>query len=454
MGNAPLAWTQLLMGVGVGVLIAVALQLLLLLLGSAIALTLLPLPSPHAQPEPDEKTTPDLPLGFLAGMGVLSTVNGVLFVASFLAMTLVPLSQPSSGAIAGIVVWAIYFLLMTWLSLKTLNTWGKTALNLSTAGVRGIVSWVTNAFQPNSDDRPLSPSELKAVIREEVQAAFTTWQPYRPQPRPTDSSPLPATHAAIANPAISAMWQELQQYLRQAHTKKLSPKHLEHTLHQYFDSLPPTHLQGASETLQAAELATVLASRQDLSEKKQTRILDQIQSIWERYTQTATPHATDKPREIAATHPDRAESRTLSFPTAKELQAAVATLNDEILPQLPDVLEQNWETIAPLAAAVTQIDLQDAITPVQSALHQAEHLRDQAASQLSDLQTALQEETQARLETLRQDAITRLTATRRTVTIALWWLFAIALTSSISATLAGAMATGFTLLPQFPPPHL
>lgn len=252
---------QVLTMIGVGLLIAIALQVLLFILGSAIAVTLLPLPTFTPSETTAAESAPALPIGTLAGLGILSTVNFVLFIASFLAIALIQCHQPRWGAIAGIVLWAVYFLLITWLSFRALNSWSETVLTIATAGMRRFIAWLVAPFQ--SVPTPPPPS------------------------------------------AIQTLWQQLQQYLQQADVKQLASKPLEQTLHQYFAACPIAHVPLAAQTFQIDDLQPILTARPDLSEKKQARILRQIHTVWATYTQdlpTAPPRRSQHQQRSTGRH--------------------------------------------------------------------------------------------------------------------------------------------------------
>lgn len=476
---ATVDWAQILTVVIVGLLIALTLQLLLLALGSAIAVSLFPLPkSQSAQASSSPSNT--VPIGAIAGLGILSTTNFVLFVASFLSIALVQLPQPASGAIAGLVLWAAYCLMVVWLSFRTINALGGTALNLSTAGLGRIFALLKAIFQAQSDAQLSHDAQVKVAIDKEVQAAlnqlqdqlqkvqaFETRQSFNDE-KVADSTQR--THTILINQQVQEVWQHIQQYVRDANSKKLSRKSLDRVLQEFMAELPETTPDNSA-IVDVQDLIPILATRDDLSETKKTRIFQQVQEAWAEYTPSveATAIAEALPLQTSSNEPDTHSSG--SMPDLAVLQTTLEKFNHQILPLLPSTLQQSWKVFAPLTAIADGSHLEDLIAPLQSVLNspdlkpqleqlleqsqsylsglsetvedQAAELRDRTTTQLSNWQEAIQQGTQSRLNTLRQDLQNRLVTTRKTIAIALWWLVATTLTGGISSALAGAIATGF-----------
>jgi hypothetical protein len=98
-----------------GLLIAFAVQLLLTSFGAAAGITALGFltgdrsNSPQDSPEPkasEEAKGGTGVIGVAVGLGTLTTVNTVLFVAAFLSVKLSLVSSAILGAILGVVIWA------------------------------------------------------------------------------------------------------------------------------------------------------------------------------------------------------------------------------------------------------------------------------------------------------------------------------------------------------------
>jgi plasmid maintenance system antidote protein VapI len=169
--------SQILAALVVGLLTAFAFQLLLTTFGVAVGITALGF---RTAPQPDldssnlEKGKSAAQtiskIGTAAGLGILTTVNTVLFAACFLAAKFTQIGDPVSGAIVGIVIWSGYFLILTWISSAAVTSLVSSILGSATAGFRQIVSLVGNALQGQEDG--LTEEGAIALVRQEVRSAL------------------------------------------------------------------------------------------------------------------------------------------------------------------------------------------------------------------------------------------------------------------------------------------
>lgn len=498
-------WTDLLTVLIVGLSIALALQVLLVCLGSAVTFSLLRFPfsqvgkptaantsSSHAKP-------PGAIVGTIAGLGILFTVNLVLFIASFLATTFTHFGDPATGAIAGLVLWAAYLVLVLWLSVTTVNSLTEGFLNIITVGLRRIVSTSLGLFRHQNDEQQLLRARITNEIREEVQQAFNTLESNLlaklPSPQPPVTPPFSAAEAAqpaaepmpLASqlqPSLKPIWQKLATYLKEASAKKLTPKQLDRTLSDLFGelniALPATDL---APLMDHESLITILNQRQDLSEKKKARIIQQIQTTWKAMLPPSPATRAEVNSELIPTpSPDvelEPKQQTNSATLDPDiLHAAIEALSQQVLAQIPGFLQQTEMNWSALAGTLSQANLEAAIAPIIAAINsddvkhqleqllaqsqsswvnvshdietqaeqlvsQAGQLRQRVMTQIASTQQSIQQGAQTRLQLIQQDMQNRLEATRKTLSAVAWWLFATLLTSATAAALAGAIASGF-----------
>ncbi|MEL7315791.1 MAG: hypothetical protein AAFN08_12645, partial [Cyanobacteria bacterium J06559_3] len=69
-------------------------------------------------------------LSIAAGLGLLLTVNSVLFVACYVAVKFCMPVTAFSGAILGWVIWSAYMLVMTWVSTRAANSSIKVGISI------------------------------------------------------------------------------------------------------------------------------------------------------------------------------------------------------------------------------------------------------------------------------------------------------------------------------------
>lgn len=154
-----------------GVLMAFAFQLLLTNL--AIAVVAAPdRPSNSA----DSESLGDAIRGIetKVGVGLLVSVSITLFAASFLAVKLSLVGSGLLGAITGVVIWSIYFTLLTWLGSTALGSLLGSVINTATAGVQGLLGTGTAILGQNAaKNQAISTVEdITAAVRRELTAGF------------------------------------------------------------------------------------------------------------------------------------------------------------------------------------------------------------------------------------------------------------------------------------------
>ena len=170
--------TQIVVAVIVGLLTAFAVQFLLTNLGLALGVSLLkyrPQTSSKqaSQSSQSESDGIGINISFFAGLGILLTLNIVLFIACFLAVRFSTASDPISGATLGIVIWSTYFLLLIWLSYSTVGSFGGWVFGTVATKLRQLIQAIANSIQGTGIDSELLTEEAAAqMIQKELQAAL------------------------------------------------------------------------------------------------------------------------------------------------------------------------------------------------------------------------------------------------------------------------------------------
>ncbi len=195
----PLSGGQVVVTILAGLLMAIAFQFLLTNLGIALGITVVSFrPKPiatqtsealasedefDAEPdaEPDEAGHGPSSrvilqaVGIATGLSILLTVSGVLAIACFLAVRLSSTPDPVVGGILGILIWAAYVLLLTWVSSVAVGSVVDTALSSVTTGFRQLTSAVRTLLNRDSTT-PLqaapSSQEVTETVRQQVDAAL------------------------------------------------------------------------------------------------------------------------------------------------------------------------------------------------------------------------------------------------------------------------------------------
>ncbi len=268
--TSTLTGTQILATLLTGLLMAFAFQLLLTNLGIAAGITALGFqtaprsnPEPPANPEPKDSNQQSGTIrliGIAAGLGILLTLNTVLFAACFLAVKLSLVQDSLLGAILGIVIWSAYFLLLTWISSTAVGSVLTSLLGSVTSGLRKIIEAIALPFRPESSSLQLDDPEAIATLRHAVQSALN----------PTD---LRST---------------LEDYLE---TLPPPPPDLQSVRQEFRDWL--SHLD--RETLAQIDrpdrqtLLNWVSDRPDLPPETAEQLTDQLESAWEEVTEQTPP---------------------------------------------------------------------------------------------------------------------------------------------------------------------
>jgi hypothetical protein len=528
--TAPI-WAQLLTVLVIGLLTAFAFQLLLTVLGIALGISVLQVSQPKSDrsskdfanqteqviPSDQADQESSTAIGMLAGFGVLLTVNTVLFAACFLAAKFGQIDDPISGAIAGIVIWSAYFLLILWLSSTAMSSLFGLVLGALTGGFRKIISAIANLG--SDQDVAITEEQMVSSIREEMQAALDTVdlrqmvkeqlqtilpsssqlaisqsKPYSDETGSRVShSAMPAVRQSItALPDLTTtnLWQEIQIYLQDTSSKSLTPKRIDRKLKKLLQAGESDLLHSQSIELDQA-IAQVLDQRDDLTDKRKHRIIDQFEQTWESFLQEnpsilkAALKDKNKQPESKADLFDQAEVDEADnehsedqHPATKLLQSALDTTVDQVLTHLPKLLQQSNSSLpkelglAPMVLSIALTKIRDAIDTDsstadnfpsldysdlkqtlerlldsslrlpdlnQSLITQANQLRQKAMQPIELIQQSAQE----RIEAAKWQTQQRLEKTRKTAAAAAWWLFLTASTGAATAALAGALAAGF-----------
>ncbi|MFE4106130.1 hypothetical protein [Almyronema epifaneia] len=166
---------QTLFSLMAGLIMAFAFQLLLTNLGIALGLSVwgwvtpsTPAAESAASESPSEEATAAAPpVTHWLGLGVTLSLTTVLFLAALLAAELSQMTQPRLGAIFGVLLWATYLLLLTWLSSTTLFNLANSVFGLAARGIRQLWGAIGQA-KPSSaaQTASTSPEALKAIAAE------------------------------------------------------------------------------------------------------------------------------------------------------------------------------------------------------------------------------------------------------------------------------------------------
>ena len=165
--------TQVVVAVIVGLLIAFAVQFLLTNLGLALGISLLKYRPPASSELAESSQSKDISvdLGLVAGLGILVTLNLVLFIACFLAVRFSTASDPISGATLGIIIWSTYFLILIWASYSAVGSVTAWIFGSIATKLRQLIEAIASSFQEPASEL-LTEEAAANLIHGEIQTAL------------------------------------------------------------------------------------------------------------------------------------------------------------------------------------------------------------------------------------------------------------------------------------------
>lgn len=113
-------------------------------------------------------------ISLAAGLGLLLTINSVMFVACYVAVKFCTPATASAGAILGWLVWSAYLLIMTWVSTRAANSLVAFIFSSAVSGLRQIFAVLGSLAQSAFDDQaaPLTPTAAANLVHRETQLAL------------------------------------------------------------------------------------------------------------------------------------------------------------------------------------------------------------------------------------------------------------------------------------------
>jgi hypothetical protein len=154
-----------------GVVMAFAFQLLFTNLAIAVIAT----PDSPSK-DSDSESLGDAVRGIetKVGLGLLVSVSIALFIACFLAVKLSLVGSPILGVITGVIIWSVFFTLLTWFGSTTLGSLLGSIISAATTGIQGLLGTGTAVLGANIAKNQVvsTAEEITAAVRRELTAGF------------------------------------------------------------------------------------------------------------------------------------------------------------------------------------------------------------------------------------------------------------------------------------------
>jgi ElaB/YqjD/DUF883 family membrane-anchored ribosome-binding protein len=255
--------SQFLVALGSGLIIAFAFQFLLTNLSVALAAT----PGVGTGDGDDEDSLGDTISGIetKVGLFILSTVTIALAIATFLAVKLSLVSNPTQGAIVGVTIWGAYFSLIVWLGSGAVGSLVGSLISTATSGLQGIMGAATSAIGANvAKNQVVSTAEdITAAVRRELTDGFDPGSIQKTLQSSLGKLELPKLD-------VDRIGDRLEQILKDADLKDLANN----------DLLKNVNRQ---------TFVDLISSRTDFSKQDVNKIADRLESVWQGLSKSGSP---------------------------------------------------------------------------------------------------------------------------------------------------------------------
>lgn len=480
-------WTQISTALLVGLLSAFAFQLLLTSIGVAFGLSVLSFQSTPSTTE-TEIASSGSRMGGIAGFGVLITINTVLFGACFIAVRFSQVDDPASGAIAGLVIWSAYLLILTWLSSAAVSTLVASGLGVLTGGFHQLMTTIAAALK-GQDEPPLTQEQAIAIVQQEIQRAFAPeilnhllylsenqhLQPAPPIPFASEKRPHDLTleevieqeeNSQVSDRSIHTLektvqfWPRFESYLYEIDVEQRTPEQIQSKLAKWLhETLEATSDSAHWPTFDRSKLKAILKQRKKLTKKQRQHILELAEATWDQTVEKLN-HSLSNPLNTSDTDLDEstADNNVELIDQQDSLQQiSIASLAIGIIQN--QLTQIDWGTVFDHLSPpyLDDMHVEQVVANVQSTVHdildqpqqwsedeilaQVGSLRNQIIQHIDRVQHAIHQQ----VSRLRTQAQQRLDHTRKAAAVAAWWLSATALTAGITAAIAGALAAGWPI---------
>ena len=239
------------------------------------------------------------------GLALLISVSITLFAASFLAVKLSLVGSGLLGAITGVVIWSVFFTLLTWLGSTALGSLLGSVISTATSGIQGLLGTGTALVGANVAKNQVvsTAEEITAAVRRELTAGF-------------DPDSIRTT---------------LQSSLNNVQLPKLN---LDEIRGQFDKLLKDADLESVADSdllkgINRETLVKLVSSRTDLSKQDIDRITDQLEGAWKQVT--GSKEKID-PQEIIKQLKSAAPGELKSGQLSDQLNQAVKAASAQLIP--------------------------------------------------------------------------------------------------------------------------
>jgi hypothetical protein len=192
------------------------------------------------------------------GLGLLVSISIALFTACFLAVKLSLVGSPMLGAIIGVIIWAIFFTLLTWYGSTAVGSLMGSIISTATTGVQGLLGTGSAVLGANIAKNQIvsTAEEITAAVRRELTSGFDP-----DSIRTTLQSSLEQVKLPQFN--FDQLGGQFEKLLKDADLGSIGDSDL-------------------LKNVNRETLVKLVSSRTDLSKRDVNRITDQLEAAWKK----------------------------------------------------------------------------------------------------------------------------------------------------------------------------
>jgi hypothetical protein len=293
--------TKFVLALGAGAIMAVAFQLLFTNL--AIALVAAP-DSPLEEDNSESLGDSIRGIETKVGLALLISVSIALFAASFLAVKLSFVGSPILGAITGVIIWAIFFTVLTWFGSTTVGSLLGSIISAATTGVQGLLGAGSAAIGGNiaKSQAVSTAAEITAAIRNELTEGFDPDSLGKTLQSSLEKVQLPKYN-------FDRLSGQFEKLLKDADLESIADSNL-------------------LENVNRDTFVKLASSRTDLSKSDIDRIADQLETAWKKVVKSKQPIDLQASlQQLKSAAPEELKSGELSDRLSELVKTTSAKLN-------------------------------------------------------------------------------------------------------------------------------
>ncbi|MBD2104397.1 MFS transporter [Leptolyngbya sp. FACHB-261] len=199
------------------------------------------------------------------GLWTLFTVNTALFIACFLAVKLTLINSGSLGAIVGVVIWSVYFLLLLWVSSQAVGSLVSSVVDTASSGLQGVMGTAATALSGRAIN-----NQVVNTVEASVEAATRELRSAIAPDRVRDGVEDYLTNLQLPGLNLGAVRSGFETLLRSSDLQSLADSDL-------------------LKQVNRETFVNLVSQRTDFSKQDVERVADQLETAWNQVVKQGRP---------------------------------------------------------------------------------------------------------------------------------------------------------------------